>query len=387
MNIIDVLAIVWVLSSMMRGYRIGFLHQALSFGGFIVGLLLGSWIAPSLAAQAGSSGGRLLITLISTLGLGILLAGIGESIAAHIKDNVRLKLAHTVNSSLGVLLSAFATLIIIWLLFSSLGRLPLASIGLAIQESKAIQAVDRIMPPAPSVMERFGRLISPHGFPKVFVDNEPVIDPAGPPATAEVEAAAAKAKDAMVKIEGYACGGVSVGSGFVAADKHVITNAHVIAGVREPVVIHGSNRYRAVPVWFDPKLDFAVVRVERLSAASLPLADTLAIRGQSGAILGYPGGGRLTIDPAVILGSRQALGRDIYDRGLATRQVYEIQADIDQGNSGGPLVLPDGTVAGVIFGESVTEPSRSYAFTSTEVVDDLAAAIKENTVKGTGSCI
>lgn len=386
MNVIDILTILWVLSALVRGYYRGFLHQAMSLIGFIIGLVIGSWLAPHLVAQIDSSLGRLLVTLLSTLGLGFFVASIGEGLAEQLQDKIKPKLIHAFNAGFGMIFSALATMVIIWLFFSALARLPLANIGLKIQESKTLQAIDKIMP-TPTVMERFARLVGPHGFPQIFIGNEPVVDPAGPPATPDVEAAAAKAQNSTVKVEGYACGGVSVGSGFVAADGFVVTNAHVLAGVREPVVIHGFKRYSAVPVWFDPELDFAVVRVNDLDVPALPLAEGYIDRGKSGAILGYPGGGRLTIDPAVILGSREAIGRDIYGRSLAARQIYEVQADIDQGNSGGPLVMPDGSVAGIMFGKSVTDNHVSYAINSVEATDDLAAAIEEDTPRRTGACI
>lgn len=386
MNAVDLLAILWVLSAVIRGYYSGFIHQVLSLIGFILGLIIGSWVAPHLVTQIDSSLGRLLVTLLATLGIGFLLASVGESAATLLQAKIKPKLVHTFNAGFGMVFSALASLVLIWLLFSALSRLPLANIGIKIQESKTLQAIGRIMP-TPSVMERFARIISPHGFPQIFIGTEPIVDPAGPPAGPDVEAAAAKAQDSTVKIEGYACGGVSVGSGFVAADGFVVTNAHVIAGVREPIVIHGSTRYRAEPVWFDPDLDFAVVRVSGLNAPSLPLANAYVDRGRSAAVLGYPGGGRLTIDPAVVLGNRQAIGRDIYGRSLAARQIYEVQAGIDQGNSGGPLVMPDGSVAGVMFGKSLSNDNISYAINSMELTDDLQDATRENTSRNTGPCI
>lgn len=387
MNAIDLFALLWILLSVVRGYYIGFLHQFLSLGGFISGLILGSWIAPTLAAQVDSSAGRLMVTLFSTIGLGLMLSLGGEYLAVLIHNKVKLQFARNVNAGLGMVFGAAATVVIMWLLFTGLGRLPLANIGLMIQESRTMQAIEKLMPGAPTVMERFGRLISPHGFPQIFVGNEPIVDPAGPPATPEVEAAAAHAQGSVVKIEGNACGGVSVGSGFVAANSFIITNAHVIAGVQEPIIVHHGTRYRAVTVWFDSRVDFAVLRVQNLDAPVLPLTDVNVVRGKSAAILGFPGGGRLTIDPAVVLGTREAVGRDIYDRSFVTRQIYEVQGDIDQGNSGGPLVMPDGSVAGIMFGKSVTTDNISYALTSLEISDDLRAAIRENSPRSTGPCI
>ena len=60
------------------------------------------------------------------------------------------------------------------------------------------------------------------------------------------------------------------------------------------------------------------------------------------------------------------VGRDIYGRGEVTRRLYELQADVAPGNSGGPFVLPNGKVAGVVFANSVVEDHVGYAIVSSE---------------------
>jgi S1-C subfamily serine protease len=173
----------------------------------------------------------------------------------------------------------------------------------------------------------------------------------------------------------------------VAAPDFVATNAHVVAGVGDPVVVRGNQKFRGVPVWFDDKLDFAVLRVDGLASPVLPLAREAPEQGQSGAVLGYPGGGPLTVAPGVMQTRYEAVGRDIHGQSLVTREIYEIQASIHPGNSGGPFVLPDGSVAGVMFGASTSQPTVSYAITSMEVAGELQQAVANDTPTATGSCL
>lgn len=383
----DLLILVWVILSIARGYRVGLLRQVFSFAGFLAGLLFASWLAPHVADNIAGSASSLIFVLLITLIIAAVGASLAELAAARLLAKIKLKHVHTANRGLGAVFSVIAVLISAWIIASALNRLPIAGLGLSLQRSIILTAVENVMPPAPAVMERLGRILSPHGFPRVFIGDEPYIDPAGPPATPEVEAAAAKAKASTVRIEGTGCGGVSVGSGFVAAPGYVVTNAHVIAGVRQPIIMDQVGRHKSAVVWFDPDIDMAVLRTDNLSGPPLPLATKRAERGTSAAVLGYPGGGRLTVDPAVVLTARQAIGRDIYDSGVSTREIYAVQAFIEPGNSGGPLVLADGSVAGVMFGAAVSRQDLSYALTSQQIYDDVQTAITRTQPVSTGPCV
>jgi S1-C subfamily serine protease len=256
-----------------------------------------------------------------------------------------------------------------------------------IQNSRVLQALDRVLPPAPDVLARVERAIGVGNFPRVFTGLEP--SPAPPvtgPNAAAVNAAAAAGRAATVRIEGLGCGGLLEGSGFVAGPGLVATNAHVVAGVDNPAVVDASGAHRAVVVLFDPKLDFAVLRTSGLSATPLHLASGIDSRGTVGAVLGYPGGGNFTVSPAAILGEQPALGRDIYDSGLIRRDIYSLQSVVRPGNSGGPLITPSGSVIGVVFAMSTTDNNLGYALTSAEVIPDLTHAATAGPVS-TGPCV
>ena len=133
-------------------------------------------------------------------------------------------------------------------------------------------------------------------------------------------------------------------------------------GVR--VTAPGGRVLDAVPVLFDPDLDVALLHVVRLAAPPLAFAPKDPGRGAIGATLGYPGGGALTIVPAAVSGHFAATGLDIYGDSKVRRQILELRAEIDRGDSGGPFILADGTVGGVVFAEAKTNEDVGYALSA-----------------------
>jgi S1-C subfamily serine protease len=129
-----------------------------------------------------------------------------------------------------------------------------------------------------------------------------------------------------------------------------------------------------------------VLRVPGLTAPALHLDPAAVGRGTQAAVLGFPGGGPFTVDAAGVMAAFEAQGRDIYGRGLTLRNVYELNAEVRPGNSGGPLVLPDGRVIGVVFSRSTVDPSVGYALTSPDVIPRVVRA--EGVVRpvSTGPC-
>ena len=91
-------------------------------------------------------------------------------------------------------------------------------------------------------------------------------------------------------------------------------------------------------------------------------------RGTPAALLGYPENGGLTIDPAGVTEEITAIGKDIYNSGSVTRAVYALDANVQPGNSGGPLMGPGGQVIGVVFSRSTVYPNVGYALASPGVL-------------------
>jgi S1-C subfamily serine protease len=157
--------------------------------------------------------------------------------------------------------------------------------------------------------------------------------------------------------------------------------------VREPQVQaqNGASKHATV-VLFDPRLDVAVLRVAA-TPPELPIIDSEAPRGARGAVVGYPGGGDLTGVAAANRRLLHAVGRDIYGNGTVVRDIYELQAVVRPGNSGGPFIMLNGRVAGLVFAASTTDPDIGYAITSEEIRPDLDQGIGSTRPVSTGGCI
>jgi S1-C subfamily serine protease len=166
----------------------------------------------------------------------------------------------------------------------------------------------------------------------------------------------------------------------------VVTNAHVVAGVEAPRVQKARTSQPATPVLFDPKMDIAVLYVKDTPGPVLAMERKDVARGSGGAVLGYPGGGPFHVEPAAVLQQLRAVGRDIYGRATVSRDVLELQAEVRPGYSGGPFVLPDGTVAGVVFAGSTTDQRIGYALTSGEVLPLVRRAEGRTGAVSTGAC-
>ncbi|HYC06809.1 MAG TPA: serine protease, partial [Candidatus Binatia bacterium] len=69
------------------------------------------------------------------------------------------------------------------------------------------------------------------------------------------------------------------------------------------------------------------------------------------------------------------------------RRVLELTAHIDRGDSGGPVILHDGSVGGIVFAEAKTDPDVGYALAPSAVSGRISAAVGRTTRVGTGECV
>jgi S1-C subfamily serine protease len=196
----------------------------------------------------------------------------------------------------------------------------------------------------------------------------------------------ASVKPSVVKIEGLGCGGIVDGSGFVYSSERIVTNAHVIAGVKNPKITDANGTREAVVVLFDPHNDIAVLRLSRLAGKPLIIDTTDAKSGTSVFALGYPGGGQYDVQPGAIMDQFEAIGQDIYGEHRTVRSVYGIQATIVPGNSGGPVVDTFGHVRGVVFATSTTYNNVGYVITAKQAEAELHTAETAVAAQGTGQC-
>jgi S1-C subfamily serine protease len=150
-------------------------------------------------------------------------------------------------------------------------------------------------------------------------------------------------------------------------------------------VVAGSS-YRATVVLFDPAFDLAILRTNAPLGPILTIDPDTVGRGTQAAILGYPENGSLTFGPAGISDQVTAIGKDIYNQGAVTRGVYELDANVRPGNSGGPVVIAGGEIVGVVFSRSTIYANLGYALTSPGVLARVHLAATRQAPVSTQKC-
>jgi S1-C subfamily serine protease len=164
-----------------------------------------------------------------------------------------------------------------------------------------------------------------------------------------------------------------------------MTNAHVVAGVDDPVVLVGSQEKSATVVYYNPDIDIAVLRVDGVPGPTLRFQRD-GRSGQAAAVLGYPQDGPYNVQAARLRAEQRLRSPAIYGRGTVIREVYSLRALVRPGNSGGPLVSSSGRVLGVIFAASLTDKDTGYALTATQVASAAAQGLTADAPRDTGAC-
>ncbi|HXQ90908.1 MAG TPA: MarP family serine protease [Acidimicrobiales bacterium] len=394
MNWVDFVLLAVVALAGIHGLRLGAAMQVLTFGGLLLGLVLGALVAPSVARLVHGATAKTVVALIVLIGVATMVSALGRLLGArsvHFLKRLRLG---PVDSALGVVVAVASALVVTWLVAILLQQTQYVSLDRSLQQSRIVRALDAVLPPIPSVFAGVERFLAQNGFPVVFAGLPPqTAAPVSLPTDASARAAVLRTEGSTVQVAGQGCGVIQEGSGFVVAPGLVVTNAHVVAGIPSPDVIDSTGRHPAAAVLFDPRLDIAVLRVPGLTDPPLAIDDAVVGRGTTGVVMGYPGGGPLTPRKAGVAAAFDAVGLDIYGSSQTTREIYQLDAVVQPGNSGGPLVasgdptIPDGTVIGVVFARSTTNTDVGYALAMPAVRADVVRAQGTTARVGTGACV
>ena len=231
------------------------------------------------------------------------------------------------------------------------------------------RTIDGMLPPPPDAMQALRAVVGEDAAPEVFDALRPTESAGPPPATTGLDGTVtATTARSVVKVEGTACSKVQDGTGWVAGEGLVVTNAHVVAGERTTSVIRDDGRrFDATVVRFDPDRDLAVLRVAALDRAALVLAGSDPTPRSTGGVFGHPGGAPLRIAPFSVARLIDATGRDIYGADRTDRRVLELAAALRPGDSGSALVDPEGAVVGVAFAIARDRSDVAYALAPSEV--------------------
>lgn len=385
MNLLDLIIAIFLLAAAAKGMRLRLMQLLLMSAGLVGGLLLGSLVAGSIALNASDPLKKFLIVITTELVLATLFAAIGATAGWHLDNLARRFRLGSFNRVLGAGLALIFALAFVWLTATAFANVRSYGIGREVRQSLIVRSLNRALPTPPDVLARLEKIITPNGFPNVFIGLEPKHTTVSPSNLVDNQAVI-DAENSAVQIKGKGCGGTVFGSGFVVDENVVVTNAHVVAGIASPQVLDASGSYSATPIWFDPDLDVAVLRVSDLAAPPLRLTTGTLPDNDAAAILGFPNGGPLVAEDGVIIDHLTALGRNIYNQGLVSRNIYEVQAGVNPGNSGGPLIARDGTVAGIIFASSLTQTNVGYALMIDDAMPLIQQALQNNIPVNTASC-
>jgi S1-C subfamily serine protease len=359
---LDWLILVFALAMGFWGYQQGLIVGVLSLGGFAIGAFLGSRLGPSLLPDGSHSPYAPATALAGALLIGGMVAVSLEGIALGMRRRLlgaagRRRGVAIAEASGGALLLIALALSMTWLFGAVALNAPgVKGLRTAVQRSAILQALNDTFPPSSSLINALHRI-----DPSVAIQG-PSPNVAAPDSKIAQDPEVQAAGHSVVRVLGTACGLGVEGSGWIAAPGLVVTNAHVVAGETDTTVTQNGSgsSLDATPVHYDSKNDLALLRVNGLDEAPLPLAPDVR-SGTAGAVLGYPENGPFTIAPARVGVTGPVVTQDSYGRGPVTRELTAMRGEVKSGNSGGPLVDGAGKVMGTIFAATTQGKPGGYA--------------------------
>jgi hypothetical protein len=382
-NLVDVLIIVLVVAFAAIGYERGLVASALPLAGFVAGAIVGGRLGPALLADGGESPYAPLVTVVCGLLVGAAVALVMEGIAEAVRIRFipRGGLRGRIDGAAGAVLLCALGLLLAWAFGAAALNVPgPGDRGLrnALQQSKILGALNDVLPPSGPILN-----LLRHVDPVPSVQGPEAKVGAPTPAIAR-DPDVRRAGASVVKILGSACGLGIEGSGWVAGQNLVVTNAHVVAGEdTTTVTTQAGTEYEATAVHYDPRNDLAILRVRGLGLAPLSLAPDASV-GTSAAGQGYPENGPFNVAPARLGSTQTVISQDSYGRGPLQRQMTSFRGTVRSGNSGGPVVDASGNVLTTVFAASQGKgPPGGLGVPDSIVSDALSGPLHPT---GTGPC-
>jgi len=390
-RLLDVLLVLTLLVFIGEGLRNGLARSL----GAILGVVAGGAVAfltiPLLAAWVPDPFWRVAVIVAVSL---VLLFG-GHALGARIGRGTRGRDLDDGGPGFGSrvaggLANGLVAALAFALVAGGVGSLGVPLFSQAITGSYVLRVIDAATPaPIDVALARLRAAVLEEGLPVIGEALGGVVDSPGIPDVPTDTDPLTVAARSVVRLGGtaYACGQNQTGTGFVVAPDRVVTNAHVVAGVDQPIVeAPNGQTLEGRIVYLDPVDDLAVVAVDGLDVAPLALSPLLAV-GDRAVVEGYPYGGPFTRGAAQVLAVSTEQIPDIHGASRSPREIYTLAAVVQPGNSGGPLLATDGRVAGVVFARSADDPELGYAMTTTELSPVATAAPGLSAPISSGSCV
>jgi S1-C subfamily serine protease len=380
-TVLDWIIVALTLATAVAGFSQGFVVGAATLAGFAGGLVVGARIGQAVVSAGSHSPYAPLFGLIGALVGGVLFGSILEAVGHGVRRRMTVVPSLSVVDGLaGAVLSAAVALGAVWLAGAVALQSPQTR-GLRddIQRSAILRALNSALPPSGPILNALARF---DPFPTI---NGPPVNLPAPRAAIARDPDVRAAAQGVVKIQGTACGLGVEGSGWIARDNVVVTNAHVVAGQRDTTVQLGGAgpMLAAHALVFDPGDDIAILRVDGLGGRTLTIASDPQ-PGRSGAILGFPENGPFDVRAGRLGETRTVITQDAYGRGPVQRSITTLRGTVRPGNSGGPMVDARGRVVTTVFAAARSGPAGGYGVPNSVVERDLARA--GNGSASTGPC-
>jgi len=345
MLILDLIIVALLAGVLAWGYSRGMRAAGFVLLGFGAGALLGSRVAPLVLA----GGLRDPFAPVIAVPAALLLGAVGAAAFGHFASGLRRRARRgsRVDALGGALLAGLLGLVTLSIIAAVAARVDVLEDP--VSDSAIMARLEGVLPrPGPLL-----KAAAPYD------DRLPVIDGrrarVGPPTRGikndpEVRDAAAS----VMKVFGTGCGHGGSGSGWIAAEGIVVTNAHVVAGFEDTTVqVEGKGtRHDAEVIWFDAFNDVAILRAPGVRGKPALPIDVEPEPGTFAGVLGFPLGGPYKVKPARV-GTTSTTSRGAeppLERGdRPRRSVTLLRAGVVPGNSGGPVVDGKGRVAAMVF--------------------------------------
>lgn len=386
--LLDLLLIALLLGYVAYGISSGFTRSVFAIAGIVAGVVAAVLLAPAISRAIPFPQLRVAITIVAAVALIAIGHAVGAAVARALRSDREVSRLRSLDRAAGGLAIGVLAALVVSTVSFSVSQLGSPLLSRTIADSAVIRTIHNLTPD--SVDVRIGQLralLSDKGVP--FFTSDLGTASAQIPRIDTDSAALAAAADSVVRITGnaYACGQAQTGTGFVVADERIVTNAHVVAGTERPVIeaLNGQVLTGTI-VYFDARDDLAVIAVPGLTADPLQMGIT-SRPGTSTAIEGYPYGGHITIDAALVQHVSVTNSPDIYGSGSSPREVYTLAGQVNPGNSGGPLLTLGGKVVGAVFARSADQENVGYAMTLTELQPVVDEATSLSSTVSSGSCI
>jgi S1-C subfamily serine protease len=387
--VIDLLLVFLLIGYFTYGFRTGLMRSIGGIVGVVGGGMAAYFAIPFIGRLVPAPEWRAFSVLLLVLVMLAIGHSVGAALGHAIRKHLRARPMKVLDRVLGAGVNVVVAALVVSVLAAGVTSLGVPLLSPAVASSGVVRAIDGATPdPVKSLLAQARSFAIEEGLPLIA----DAFGPTAPPPIPDIDTSTgplSEAAQSVVRISGtaYSCGQSQSGTGFVIAPERVITNAHVLAGVEEPVVeAPGAGGRTGRIVYFDPVDDLAVIAVPGLPTPALGIKPGIG-PGARGVVDGYPFGGPFTSRPAEVVSVDTIVVPDIYGENPSSREVFVLAADVSPGNSGGPFLDQEGAVAGVIFGRAENTDNVGYALTLDEAGGVLERAASLSEPVPSGQCV